>query len=81
LQASEAPYCVGVKNVLVVTWFTRTKWYLGLPNGFDALDEVLVDACAAPGLELPQASMTRPNIGIPAPTTAALRMKRRRDCS
>src|SRR5271155_4906328 len=33
LDASAAPYCVGVKNGLVVTWLTNTNLYLGCePN-------------------------------------------------
>src|SRR5215468_9267483 len=30
LQASEAPYCVGVKNGLVVTWQTKTHFQFGV---------------------------------------------------
>ncbi len=26
LHASAAPFCVGVKKMLVVTWLTSTKW-------------------------------------------------------
>src|SRR5918911_1230931 len=29
-QASAAPYCVGVKNGLVVTWLTNTNFHFGV---------------------------------------------------
>src|SRR4051794_23451490 len=30
LQASSAPYCVGVKNEFVVTWQTKTNFHFGV---------------------------------------------------
>src|SRR5690242_12956119 len=61
LQASAAPYCVGVKNGLVVTWLTNTNLYfLCDPNTLDELppppdallphaaSSVLTDPAAAP---------------------------------
>jgi hypothetical protein len=44
LQASSAPYCVGVKNGFVVTWQTKTNLYFGV---LGKLPNVPPDAAAA----------------------------------
>ena len=53
LQASAAPFWVGVKNTLVVTWLTSVKcWGLLKPKMLDAALELELDAAEAVELEL-----------------------------
>src|SRR5580658_6402759 len=44
LQASAMPYCVGTKNVLVVTWLTTTNLYVGCEPNTLADPPLLLDA-------------------------------------
>src|ERR1700733_445450 len=74
LQASAAPFWVGVKKTLVVTWLTITKWYFSLTPKIAAA-ELPEEPLARPGLlEPPQASSAAAASPAAAPVRAVRRV-------
>src|SRR3954469_17218760 len=66
-QASRAPYCVGVKNGLVVTWLTKTNFHLGVlgyaptpPLASEPESFLLLEEHAASSAEAAAAALTMP---------------------
>ncbi len=77
LQASAAPFWVGVKNTLVVTWLTIVKWYDALVPKIAAAP-LPVAACAVEVpvllLLLPHASSMTAAIPAAPPVSAVRRV-------
>jgi hypothetical protein len=72
LQASAAPFWVGVKNTFVVTWLTIVKWYDALVPKIAAAPPLAAADALEVDLLLPHAS--RINAATPAaPPVSAVR--------
>src|SRR5215207_5684199 len=51
LQASSAPYCVGVKNGLVVTWHTKTNFHDGVSGKLPTAPAAVAGSSVQPAIK------------------------------
>src|SRR5919198_3763997 len=74
-HASCAPYCVGVKNVLVVTWLTNTNFQFGVDGKSPAAPEDwLLDSFLLPEQAASSADAASPALVSPTPESSRRRV-------